>query len=70
MCRCRKQRCRPESLYIAEAHLLQSRVYVKQQRLDMAEQEAEACIDLRRKALTMQHPAVAEALFGTLEIPL
>ena len=31
----------------------------------MAEQEAEACIDLRRKALTMQHPLVAEALFGT-----
>ena len=60
----RKQRCRPGSLPIAEAHLLQSRVYLKQQRLDLARQDAEACVDLRRKALTTQHPAVAEALVG------
>ena len=62
----RKQRCRPASLLIADAHLLQSRIYLKQHRLDLAAQEAEACIDLRRKSLPMMHPAVAEALLGTL----
>ena len=63
-CPRRQQRCRPSSLQIAEAHLLQSRLFLKQQRLDAAAREAEACIDLRRQALTMQHPAVAEALVG------
>lgn len=62
----RKQRCRPASLHIAEAHLLQSRVYLRQRKLVLAEEQAEACIELRRIALTMQHPAVAEALLGAL----
>ena len=46
-------------------HLAKARVAIVLERWAEAEREAELCVSLRRKKLTMKHPATAEAVEGS-----
>lgn len=62
----RKRSCAPDNLKVAEAQLAKARVLLALGRGPDAEREAELCVSLRRRKLTMKHPATAEAVAGAL----
>ena len=60
----RKRICSAENLKLAEAQLARARVLLALGRCPEAERDADLCLSLRRRKLTMKHPATAEAVAG------
>lgn len=53
-----------DNLKMAEAQLARARVLLALGRHPEAERDADLCLSLRRRKLTLKHPATAEAVAG------